>query len=159
MVHCSKYRMDQRKAENSSPSNSPTQESIVQCPTKSPNEEPIGQCRSKLPKEELIDKRRSKSPNEESIGQCRPNSPNKESIGQCRPKSPSDESIDKFRSKSPTGELIYKSIDIFLRNGKFNALVESIREMNPETKEELEEMVYFIYDRAVEGESFLYRSS
>ncbi len=107
--------MDQRKAENSSPSNSPTQESIVQCPTKLPNEEPIVQCRSKLPNEESVDKR---------------------------------------RSKSPTEELIYKSIDIFLRNGKFDALVESIREMNPETEEELEEMVYFIYDRAVEGESF-----
>jgi hypothetical protein len=147
MVHCSKYRMEQRKAENSSPSNSLNEELIGRCPTKSPKEESIGQCRSKLPKEELIDKCRSKSPNEESIGQCRPNSPN-------------EESIDKCRSKSPTGELIYKSIDIFLRNGKFDALVESIREMNPETKEELEEMVYFIYDRAVEGESFFgYRSS
>jgi hypothetical protein len=125
--------MDQRKAENSSLSNSPNEESIVKC--------------------------RSKSPNEESIGHCRPNSPNDESIGQCRPNSPNEELIDKRRSKSPTGELIYKSIDIFLRNGKFEALVESIREMNPETKEELEEMVYFIYDRAVEGESFLYRSS
>jgi hypothetical protein len=125
--------MDQRKAENSSPSNSPNQESIGKCPTKSPNEE--------------------------SIGQCRPKSPTNESIGHCRSKSPTNQSIVQCRSNSPTEELIYKSIDIFLRNGKFDALVESIREMNPETEEELEEMVYFIYDRALEGESFLYRSS